>query len=514
MARGRPRLGGTEEERAEARRARVRLHVQAYRQRQKEKDEAHNLHPAKQGITIIYEYPGRKPHDQPELNDLTNAAGLCIRHKSTDATNKGVVALSPHGAKLPVVMNEGPAYRGSFFDALLDRYLPDATVPIGFEGMLDMFRFGIKAMPVTCSAWLITACDAATYEGAEILSESVLSMALVLIGAERNDRRISMTGLRAYQRALIRIQNGVAVVLAGNAASSEMYRGWLPLSCMACALTEFMASRSVTNFKRHLEGIALLIQQDGPKGLELRTMRALFYEHRGIYVAFSFLDRRSCFYSREGWIDFTWKAADKLASSHLQTLLDIAYLIPELMEEYDSTPPASVESLKKMMQCAHQFDMLLDRWKSDMDTSVVVPIITVKHNDSVEIFPDQISFASIGVATAMIYYWAFKIYLKHMIVDIANDLSVYGESIDYMGVEATNGALDFTSRICQSMAYCFQQNNGILGKLVGLFPFDAAWQTIIRANDMPGFDLGRELEFCQATADQFRSFGLTLFRER
>ncbi len=184
------------------------------------------------------------------------------------------------------------------------------------------------------------------------------------------------------------------------------------------------------------------------------------------------------------------------------------------MEEYDSTPPASVQGLKKMMHCVHQFDILLDRWKTDIDTSVVVPIITVEHSGVDELYPKRIKFASIGVATAVTYYWAFKVYLKHMMVDISNDLSIYGESTESVGLEAINISLDYASRIFRSMAYCFRKNNGVLGKLVGLFPFDTAWQTIIRANNMHAFDLSRELHFCQETADRFRQLGIPLFRDR
>lgn len=428
------------------------------------------------------------------------------------STSNGELATQP---QLPIWISQGPAYKGCFFDALLDRYLPDTTSPIGFEGMLDMFRYGAKAMPVTCSAWIISACHSAVYDGNDVLSESVLSMALTLIGAERNDPTISMTGLRAYQRALTRVQTGVAVVLAGNATSTEMSTGFLPLSCLACAMTEFMANRSVASFSRHLDGIALLIQHIGPAGLEHPTMRALFYEHRGIYVAFSFLDRKSCFYSREGWIDFTWKAADKHASSHVQTLFDIAYLIPELMEEYDSTPHASVGCLKEMMQCVSQFDLSLDQWKTEMDNSVTVPIVIEEDQiGSEHLFSDHITFASIGVATAMLYYWAFKIYLSHMAIDIGKDLPDQGGQIALSKKNSMSNALAYARKLCRSMEYCFNRHTGVLGKLVGLFPFDAAWQTFIRAKEWDDIDVSLELKFCQKSAQRFRDMGITLFRDR
>lgn len=511
--RGRPRLDGTDEERAEVRRARVRLHVQAYRRRQKEKLCQDLPILAKRSITIIFEDPGRKQLSQSKANASTKSVRQSAKHDST-RTDNDEHALQRYKAQLPIPVDEGPAYRGSFLNALLDRYLSNALVPVGLEGMLEMFRYGGRAMPVTCSRWVIVACTSATYEGAEVLSESMLCMALCIIGAERNDSSVLMTGLRTYQRALTRVQKEISAFHCGDAVDSEVNPGFLPLSCLACALTELMANKSMKSFSNHLDGIAMIIQRSGPTSLDDLTMRALFYEHRSIYIAFSFVDRRSFFYSKHCWIDFTWKAADKSASSYVQTLLDIAYLIPGLMEEYDSTLIASVESLQRMMKSARQFDLLLDHWKTVMETSIVVPVVTLTHTESEESFSDQITFASIGLATAMGYYWTVKIHLNHLLADIANKLLLHDVLVASVGVQASGVALDYARKISQAMEFWFAGDSGLLGKLVGLLPFDAMWHAFTRANEDPGVDLTRELDFCQNTARRYRQMGFTLFKER
>ena len=61
-------------------------------------------------------------------------------------------------------------------------------------------------------------------------------------------------GMRAYQRALVRVQKGLLKITSGNRKldPSEEY---LPLSCMACALTELMANRLMESASWRLHDI-------------------------------------------------------------------------------------------------------------------------------------------------------------------------------------------------------------------------------------------------------------------
>jgi hypothetical protein len=245
-------------------------------------------------------------------------------------------------------------------------------------------------------------------------------------------------------------------------------------------------------------------------------MRAIFYEHRGVYIALCFLDRRSCFYSKKEWIDLALNDTDDHATSYYQTLIGIAYLIPEPMEEYDSAGLASVDHLHQILLRLRQFHHLIDQWKRNFEFMVSVPLVFVKEADSDDMFPNEIHFTTLGVATSILYYYAFKIYLNRMVIDIAEDLALQGQPISDVRSEATNQTLEYARRICHSLPYYFDKTKGMLGKLISMFPFDSAWQTFIRANDDQELDAdySREVDFCRSTARRYQEMGITLFRQR
>jgi hypothetical protein len=73
--------------------------------------------------------------------------------------------------------------------------------------------------------------------------------------------------MRAYQGALVRVQKGLETITSGNRKVDQNQESLL-LSCMACALTELMANRSMESASRHLHGVGQLIKKCGIASLE------------------------------------------------------------------------------------------------------------------------------------------------------------------------------------------------------------------------------------------------------
>jgi len=69
-------------------------------------------------------------------------------------------------------------------------------------------------------------------------------------------------GMRAYQRALVRVQKGLLKITPGN-RKLDLSEEYLPLSCMACALTELMANRLMESASWRLHDIGRLIEKCG-----------------------------------------------------------------------------------------------------------------------------------------------------------------------------------------------------------------------------------------------------------
>jgi hypothetical protein len=275
MGRGRPRVGGTDEERTETRRARVRLHVQAYRQRQKEKNLQQTITTAEETLKIVLEDPSRKLCIQSKPNSSTDNAVVCIDHKMLERKTFDALMTQAFKPRMQFEFDQSPAYKGPFFDALIARYLPDPSISTGVVGRLDMIRYGSGATPIMCSTWLLSACESSITYGADVLNEAMLSMALGVVGAELNNINLQRSAMRAYQRALIRVQNGLSSILSGS-DNPDASQDFLPLSCMACTLTKLLFNRSIESASWHLDGIALLIKKNAALQAWSRPTCALF----------------------------------------------------------------------------------------------------------------------------------------------------------------------------------------------------------------------------------------------
>ena len=471
---------------------------------------------AEEPLKIVQEDPGHKLPSQCKPDNRTNTA-VVYNQEMLEPKTFDVHVTRTFKPQIQPVFNRVPVYRGPFLDALIARYLPDPSISTGVVGIaLDMVRFRNGAMPITCSTWLLSTCHNSTTDGGEVLIEAMLSMAMGIVGVERNDTTLLRSAMRAYQKALSRVQKGLLEVLSGI-GKGDANQEFLPMSCLACTLTELMANRSMENSSGHMDGIALLLEKYGIARLESSPiLRLLFYEHRGIYVAYCLVDRRSCFYSKKKWLEFAMNDTYQHATSYYQMLLDIGYSIPELMEEYDSAGLASVDHLHQMLKRLRQFHHQVDQWKHNFEVTIRLPLVSVRETNSDHLFPNEIHFATMGVAVSLLYYYAFKIHLNRMTVDIADDLATWGEPVSAIQTEATKQCLEHAKRICRSLPYCFDKDKGSLGKLISMFPFDSAWQTFIRANNDPyqAADHSRDVDVCRSTAIRYRQNGIPLFNER
>jgi hypothetical protein len=137
-------------------------------------------------------------------------------------------------------------------------------------------------------------------------------------------------------------------------------------------------------------------------------MHTLFYGHRSMHAALCFMDRRSCFYSKEQWMGFALTNTYQHATSYFQMLLFVAYLTPHLMEEYDSTILTSVDRLYQMLLYLRQFVYQFNERKRSFECTAMVPLIVAKETYSDDLFRNGIHFATVGVATCLLYLLGFQ----------------------------------------------------------------------------------------------------------
>ena len=576
--RGRPRLDLTEEERTQARREQVRRHMQTYRQRLKEERVKKRPKTENEFNFVIVEEPWRYSKGSPGgcRGGGRGERGQKREEKKLDPTLANIekVTIEQQSTfRLSMTISEGSVSKDSFFSALISRYLPYIeTEEPDSSTMLKQLRHDGKVLPVPCSTWLVLACDAPPdNESSQGLKESILSMSLCLVSTESNEdnssRDLITAGLRAYQRAIRIIQKNLALsnklLLEARGARKRVGRdamaciGYLLLACLACAMTEMMIDRSShINCVKHLEGMATLIQQCGPESLrDSAVLRAAFYEHRTMYVAFCFLDRRDCFYGRREWIDFEWREEEKQARTHMQTMLDIGYPIPGMLEKFDmlskvpSSSTAPIMQMREMLHMANDLDAALQRWwKLRVERpSLNISIITTREYDDaaqtdLPFLPPsnrQMRFVNLALAVSLCYYHAIRIYCLHLISDIAHHLAEHDDSLQQLekrnlrarAREGEDQAFDEAVSVCEAITYFVDTRHDTVGILGLMWPFDAAWIEFLRPpkageQGMREEDRGqidtrerqkakdKYLAFCLEAVERFVGLGLRLLNDR
>lgn len=566
--------GTREEERARVRREQARRSMQRYRQRLKEDRVRKMPTSADQVVFVIEEKPWlyfkrQGPQSQkPEAGNTHAVSGSVLRRQNPTTTKAEKDPFPYPVLRLSRHMDEGQISRDCFYNTLYDRWLPNTQadeVPESWA-MLEQFRYDGKALPIQCSTWLKLAFEAPVGHGpVSALKESLLFMSLCTASPEigRSRQDCVTAGLLAYQRAVRIIQKNLDIAKGpsslfdqGVVEVQKSNIAYILLACMTCGLTEaFLNSDGHQNLLKHLDGMAVLMQNCGPDSLQdSPLLRAVFYEHRIMYFYFNVLDRKPSFYDKSEWIDFSWKTSEKQARSHMQTLLDIAFRLPTLLEAFDhiATLPRGenlffssgvLEDLQDLLNSACKLDDALQYWwRSRLDTPLSSTFQIMRIEDmppftplgrsagsapsqipqsspssssvtAGPICPDRqrIWYANLGVAIAICTHHGIKIHLLHLIYDICY-LILARHSGEWLSPQegflliqqaegAEHQAFELAKEICKSIEYFTHPNRGIIGPADILWPFDAAWMAIlkhsVRSQSHPGTTTNRtELEKC------------------
>jgi hypothetical protein len=522
MPRGRPRLPGTNDEKAEARKERTRKNVAAFRARQKELA-LQNTNSQPKTLTVILERP-----DSGSVKSVnSNLHGLCDKGEDTYASSTSLSKSTPisklkglairrqaeQQPDYPSPLGLGYIYQDSMLKILLNRYLPGSTSTMCYK-FKATFAPNQDQHPVTCSTWLVFSYKATKQRQAEILNDSMLALALSIHSKENSNPQILHAARQVYSRALLRLQTSFAQLAdpSSSSSSSSNFASLIGLSCLACAVSEMVANQCLTSLGKHLDGIGLLVQTRGPDALSSELDRTLFFEHRAMYIIKSVVERKSYFYSERAWIDFEWKRRNPNTINLFQSLLDIAYLIPEALEIFDRAH--DVDGLLRLVEMVRDLDARLDAWERHttqiLQSPLSRPRVCTAASDP-QLNP--IEFATLGTAIAMLYFHAFKIRLAELLIDIVDALPEFEHDLGRMRAAARVRSLHHARIICASMEYCFDMETRLVGKLIALFPFDSACLAFRRlgtggeGDGDGGFD---GATWCDAFAVRFSWWGIPL----
>ena len=518
MPRGRPRLPGTEAERAEARRAKVRQNVQAFRARQKTKPVADSVETESSstpdssnssiGSSKSSKTSGSTSPPQSDKHTVHWITPLQQDYDEKFADSPSKVALveyvqghqsfKPSQAdsfviQIPISPNASPEYRKAFLAALYDRFHPDTS---SSPRPRNATQLQLTAN-IPCSSWVEAACYMFGNSASTTLAEATLAAALAVIGAERSQQEISIESLRVYLLAMKKIRSDLLKILKEPDGKKRDLRP-IFLASFACSNVEFLCNNNLVNMLEHIKGMGSLIQRRGVQAMQPPDMRILLYEFRVIDNTFSIMARKPSFLCLDEWINTPWRDDPEHRAIPTQTLYDVAYLIPPLLEDFDKVQEPH-GNLANRLQLLPRIQSIMD----EMDDWAVTQVSLIESDPDVhgtespskaddyiwsKAFAYPFRLLTWSMAAALITWLPYKIMLLDMSVTILVEQGTLGSpnpEKEKHRVLSLNAARDEILQCAKETRkwtpHFLEQDKKIVGWIMSLFPFQTAYFEFIKA---------------------------------
>lgn len=515
MPLGRPRAPGTEAERAEARRAKVRANVQAFRRRQKEKKLADGA------AKVVQD------------DESGRVGGLICRDGYLDASSGSAAdtASSVSARSSPGLASSFQAFPEQDYaepDSWIWQLTRDLAANAPYQDLFvsAMQQDGLwtgthskelgayeafRAFAGCGSTWFHVVMMETVEPGLEIMNDACLASALTIIGRERADQDMIMSAAYVQSRALRQLRYSLQQWGDG----SPLCPVSLSMAALTCAMAELVANRSWDSFAGHLNGVGSLLSYHDPASLRTQSARELFYGFRSLEAVFAFTYGRSTFLSESSWIDLPWKDEIAMSQHALHTMLDVAFrLLPEITQEH-SPRSWKIFDLRTRLQRLRSIAIDLDSWESDFRAQQPGGLHCRKEAEWPGLYDYAFDFASLPSATAYAIYTGIRIKLSNAIYATQRDLAVHDQRIT--GAHKTETLLQglrWSRQAFQSLEYFHTGAMKDCGWLATLFPFDAAWEYVLRADLAAHVDLSAERDWSIATARRLAALEIPVFAWR
>lgn len=299
-----------------------------------------------------------------------------------------------------------------------------------------------------------------------------------------------------------------------------------------------MANKSPVSLMQHLGGVGAILKGRGVNKLQTPTSRRTFYEYRAIQLPVNLVSRQAGFLSSPEWIDPPWKYEEPQSVTCLQTVIDIAYSIPVLMQKSDSLQrlaqtsrdTSPFESLYRLMVEALGVQRAFDDWKlrfqgSDETYQLYIPRLTTRPektniNNVESTYPISFAFTTWDAAAASVYYAMSRIYLNGLMEAIQTDIHNFNTSSNMVDTEhLKRNSIACADRVCQSIEWFFEDHKKMIGRMVVLAPFEAARGLFVRLCEVGTSDqeldasLKQKVRFCETVTQRIKDGGLPIWEE-
>lgn len=493
MPRGRRPGPGTAEEKAAIRREKVRLNVQAYRKRKQAAEKGDSV-PLQSSLKWVEDTKWQSEYEQQRRNSDQSDVGDDAQSEPPESitTDEGVGevehvenALIVTTPQFNITPDIGKQNTLAILGMFPERFLPSQLSLPNFED--------IQTLRTPCALWVTTATKQARSQDAGALNDVLHSIVLAVMGMENQRPDLQVHAQQLYTRSLNKTRRLLGPILANARTPTHKESLQLFLSCHAAAVYELLVNGSMSDMLRHVKGIGLLIEHtrrmpNFPEG----PGNSLIEEYRMMEIHFCLQER----------VLSTTARMNKLTTatphvSHRETivdpnlgligtLLDLADQILPIMVELDSyTPsnPANAGQLMKLVQLALSLHSQLDSWSTFLRT----------HSFPASPCSDSSSDSSEPVDLAQISQYEFaSCYLFSLTYDL-HALEVCIETVNALARRTSHGAalkpsaqsqLLRTKSLCvagyilELMPYFFQNDKGIIGRSIAIWPLEAVWRML------------------------------------
>jgi len=504
MPGGRGRFILTSEERKAIRRQKVRSYVQAHRQRKRELQA--NAHQAQEKNPLHRtpsDYESAQPRPERSFSNSFEAFSEFDPVKEVFPLPKPTLnddAKFP--INLPFTIRLGPKSTNSFLAVF-----PGEPSPLTPNGSNEGPR-QVK-VAIYFSYWATRFSynvDAAQYE---VLNDALVGLTLHLISMKKDDHELSVRALDLQTKSLRALRDGFDAYLKDDASSNANNPNNFCLllsTAMVFSASELLVNKSWVNFSQHLSGVGALIEHAGPTCLnDISTQNNLF-GYRSLNIAFQLLNRKSSFLSRPEWCYFPGRDKHKLGNHPFHTLLDIAYHVPGHMEAFDNAEERSLKWLKSEMQGLMRIEMQLDMWKS-----AVPETYSEEHIGSVQaewegVYEEAFEFCNPVAAVCFTLFAGVKVTVENLLIQVIEESRNHEHSPDRALKDKLDESLNWSRVVCQCLEYFFASDRRVVGNGFAIYAFAAAWENFTRLSVEYGYDMEKELDWCQKTANKLKEF--------
>jgi hypothetical protein len=504
---GRPRLPGTEAERAEARRAKVRANVQAFRKRQKEKklaEDSTSPESEKESSPPMQTTRSQSSSPLPPLVDLS------LDETTHPEPSDVELTLDPESWLWVIRSEIGLRISGTFCqDAFLTVLQnKNQTPPSIYEHLQGGPN---RTFTICCSTWITSATLKIGRCETDVLMEALVAASLAIVGRERGDEEMALQAAYVQSRALRRLRHSITQYEEGDKSVDPTL---LSLTALTCAMSELIANESWTNFNRHLLGVGALMFHSGPEALDKQSTREHFYGYRAMQTPFLFMDRQTAFLSNPEWIEVSRTKDIELARQPLHSMLDIALnILPEIVKQ-EMGKKWKNSTLKERLQKALDAVAELDGWERRLRSQHRGALYTKRSALWQGMDEYAFDFTSPSSAIAFTMYTAVRIHVASLIASVSDDL-IFREP--HTGVRPQAAVLEAFrwSRIaCQCLEFFHTGKPKVSGRIVTLWPLETAWELFSRLQADKSIDVSQEMAWCQRTAERLSSTGIPPFQWR